>query len=88
MTVVATGAQGAPAGASGEYAKHFEALRKLSIEVAEAMPAKEYGFRPHPESMDFGGADFAHRYDELSVLRGAEDDKRRCCQRPRRKRRW
>ncbi|HET7108943.1 MAG TPA: DinB family protein [Candidatus Acidoferrum sp.] len=54
MTMVAAGAQGTPAGASGEYAKHFEALRKLSIEVAEAMPAKEYGFRPHPESMDFG----------------------------------
>ena len=58
MTVVATGAQGSPAEAAGEYAgeyaKHFEALRKLSIAVAEAMPAKEYGFRPHPESMDFG----------------------------------
>jgi len=54
MTVLAAGAKGAPAKAAGEYAKHFEALRKLSVEVAEAMPAKEYGFRPHPESMDFG----------------------------------
>ena len=54
LTVVAAGAEGAAAGAAGEYAKHFEALRKLSMEVAEAMPAKEYGFRPHPESMDFG----------------------------------
>ena len=54
LTVVGGGAKGAGAGAAGEYAKHFEALRKLSIEVAEAMPAKEYGFRPHPESMDFG----------------------------------
>ena len=40
-------------GAAGEYAKHFEALRKLSIAVAEGMPEKEYGFRPHSESMDF-----------------------------------
>jgi uncharacterized damage-inducible protein DinB len=54
LTVVAVGAKGPGAGAAGEYAKHFEALRRLSIEVAEAMPAKEYGFRPHPESMDFG----------------------------------
>ena len=54
LTVVVVGVQGAQAGAAGEYAKHFEALRKLSIEVAEAMPAKEFGFRPHPESMDFG----------------------------------
>lgn len=54
MAVVVTGAKAAQAEASGEYAKHFEALRKLSIAVAEAMPAKEYGFRPHAESMDFG----------------------------------
>jgi uncharacterized damage-inducible protein DinB len=51
MTLSASGATGE---AAGEYAKHFEALRKLSIAVAQAMPAKEYGFRPHPESMDFG----------------------------------
>jgi hypothetical protein len=42
-----------PTSAAGEYAKHFGALGKLSIEVAEAMPQGEYGFRPHPESMDF-----------------------------------
>jgi uncharacterized damage-inducible protein DinB len=54
LTILATGAMGAAAGAAGEYAKHFEALQKLSIAVAEAMPAKEYGFRPHPKSMDFG----------------------------------
>jgi uncharacterized damage-inducible protein DinB len=40
--------------AAGEYAKHFGALRDLSIAVAEAMPADQYGFRPHPESMNFG----------------------------------
>jgi DinB family protein len=38
----------------GEYAKHFGALRKLSVEVAQAMPAEEYGFKPHSESMNFG----------------------------------
>jgi uncharacterized damage-inducible protein DinB len=47
---LATGA----ASGSGEYAKHFDALSKLSVSVAEAMPADQYGFKPHPESMDFG----------------------------------
>jgi hypothetical protein len=47
-------AKAAPADAAGEYAKHFDALRKLSVAVAQAMPAGEYNFRPHPESMDFG----------------------------------
>jgi len=39
---------------AAEYAKHFGALGKLSVAVADAMPADQYGFRPHPESMDFG----------------------------------
>lgn len=39
---------------AAEYAKHFDALNKLSVAVAEAMPADQYGFRPHPESMNFG----------------------------------
>ena len=43
-----------PAHAAGEYAKHFGALKKLSLAVAEDMPAEQYGFRPHPESMSFG----------------------------------
>jgi uncharacterized damage-inducible protein DinB len=43
-----------PGTAAGEYAKHFAALSQLSVAVAEAMPADQYGFRPHPESMDFG----------------------------------
>src|SRR5947209_16633932 len=47
---LATGA----ASGSDEYAKHFDALSKLSVSVAEAMPADQYGFKPHPESMDFG----------------------------------
>jgi uncharacterized damage-inducible protein DinB len=40
--------------AAAEYAQHFPALSQLSIAVAEAMPAEKYGFRPHPESMNFG----------------------------------
>ena len=40
--------------AAGEYSKHFEALSKLSIQVAQAMPADQYEFRPHPASMNFG----------------------------------
>ena len=43
-----------PANAAGEYFKHFGALGKLSVSVAQAMPADQYGFRPHPESMNFG----------------------------------
>ena len=44
----------APVSAAREYGAHFAALTQLSIAVAEAMPADKYGFRPHPESMDFG----------------------------------
>ena len=39
---------------AGEYAQHFGALSQLSVAVAEAMPADQYSFRPHPESMNFG----------------------------------
>ncbi|MBV8894453.1 MAG: DinB family protein [Acidobacteria bacterium] len=39
---------------AGEYAEHFSGLTKLSVAVANAMPADQYGFRPHPESMTFG----------------------------------
>jgi uncharacterized damage-inducible protein DinB len=39
---------------AGEYAQHFEPLAKLSVAVAQAMPADQYAFRPHPESMTFG----------------------------------
>lgn len=44
----------APSNAAGEYAKHFAALSTLSVDVAKTMPPDQYGFRPHPESMDFG----------------------------------
>jgi uncharacterized damage-inducible protein DinB len=39
---------------AAEYSTHFEALTKLSIAVAQAMPADQYSFKPHPESMNFG----------------------------------
>ena len=42
------------ANAAGEYSKHFGALAKLSFAVAQVMPAEQYTFRPHPESMNFG----------------------------------
>lgn len=49
-------AQAAAVAANGaaEYDKHFSALSKLSVAVAQAMPEDKYGFRPHPESMSFG----------------------------------
>jgi uncharacterized damage-inducible protein DinB len=37
-----------------EYSKHFGALSKLSVAVAQAMPAEQYAFRPDPGSMSFG----------------------------------
>ena len=40
----------AASNAASEYAKHFAALSGLSVDVAKAMPADQYGFRPHPES--------------------------------------
>jgi uncharacterized damage-inducible protein DinB len=43
-----------PTAAAGEYAKHFGALSQLSVAVAQAMPADQYVFRPHSESMNFG----------------------------------
>lgn len=39
---------------AGEYVRHLDALAKLSVAVAQAMPAEKYGFKPHPDSMDFG----------------------------------
>jgi uncharacterized damage-inducible protein DinB len=50
----ASDAVAAPPGAAGEYSKHFTALSKLSMAVAEAMPPEQYSFRPHPDSMNFG----------------------------------
>lgn len=39
---------------AGEYDKHFTPLSQLSVAVAQAMPADQYSFKPHPESMTFG----------------------------------
>ena len=50
----AVDAGGVPSNDAGEYSRHFGALSKFSIAVAEAMPPDQYGFRPHPESMNFG----------------------------------
>jgi uncharacterized damage-inducible protein DinB len=50
----AVDAGGVPTNAAGEYSKHFGALSKLSIAVAEAMPSDQYRFRPHPDSKTFG----------------------------------
>jgi uncharacterized damage-inducible protein DinB len=54
FSVLAAGASAAPSTAAGEYAKHLAPLGSLSVAVAQAMPADQYGFRPHAESMDFG----------------------------------
>lgn len=39
---------------ANEYAKHFGALKDLTVAVAETMPIEHWAFRPHPESMNFG----------------------------------
>lgn len=51
LVLVALPAVAAPA---AEYAQHLAALSQLSVAVAQAMPAEQYSFRPHPESMTFG----------------------------------
>ena len=59
LTVLALSVSGAFASPAenhpaGEYAKHFDALSKLSVAVAQAMPPDQYSFKPHPDSMTFG----------------------------------
>ena len=54
LSVLSGYAAAVPASAAGEYSGHFAALGDLSIAVAKAMPPDQYGFRPHPESMNFG----------------------------------
>lgn len=54
VAVLLAGAVLGAAGPAGEYAGHFDALARLSVAVAEAMPADQYDFRPHPDSMTFG----------------------------------
>jgi len=54
LSLVAANAVGSPAKPVTEYAQHLDALSQLSIAVAGTMPADQYSFRPHPESMTFG----------------------------------
>lgn len=54
LSLSTTDAAAVPANAAAEYSMHFGALAKVSIAVAQAMPPEQYGFRPHPESMNFG----------------------------------
>ena len=51
LVLLTTAVSASPA---GEYGKHLAALGQLSIAVAQAMPAEQYSFKPHPESMTFG----------------------------------
>ena len=53
LTLAAVYALGAPAASSADYSQHFDALGKLSVAVAEAMPPGQYAFRPDPGSMSF-----------------------------------
>ena len=53
LSVSSSNTASAQANAAGEYSKHFDALSKLSVAVAQAMPPEQYAFRPHPESMTF-----------------------------------
>ena len=66
------GAAAANTHAVGEYAKHFGTLSQLSIEVAQAMPAEQCAFRPHPESVNFGDLMVHIRNHQLPVLREPE----------------
>lgn len=56
----ATKSDGAMAttGAAGvltqDFSKHWTTAKDLTIAVAEAMPAEDYGFKPVPEEMSFG----------------------------------
>jgi uncharacterized damage-inducible protein DinB len=51
LIVLSVGAVASPA---AEYAQHFGPLSQLSVAVAQTMPADQYSFRPHQESMTFG----------------------------------
>jgi uncharacterized damage-inducible protein DinB len=51
LVLVSASAMASPA---AEYTQHFGPLSQLSIAVAQTMPADQYSFRPHQESMTFG----------------------------------
>lgn len=50
------GAVAAPAEAAfaQDFSKHWTTAKDLTIAVAEAMPAEDYGFKPVPAEMSFG----------------------------------
>lgn len=54
LCVFAGGSAWAADAPAAEYARHLKALGDLSVAVAETMPPDKYGFKPHPESMNFG----------------------------------
>jgi uncharacterized damage-inducible protein DinB len=54
LSLSTTDAAAVAPGAAAEYSTHFDALSKLSVAVAQAMPPEQYAFRPHPDSMNFG----------------------------------
>ena len=54
FALTAVYASASPAGSAADYVQHFNALRQLSVAVAEAMPPGQYAFRPDPGSMSFG----------------------------------
>jgi len=73
VLLFAADAAAAPRGAAGEYSKHFAALSKLSVAVAEAMPPEQYSFRPHPDSMDFGELMFHIATTNYQFCAGLQD---------------
>jgi uncharacterized damage-inducible protein DinB len=54
FTLFAAKPGGSVVAPAAEYSQHFDALSKLSVQVAQAMPPDQYSFRPHPDSMTFG----------------------------------
>ena len=54
LVLCAVQSRGVAADSAGDYVRHFDPLAKLSVAVAEAMPAGQYAFRPDPGSMSFG----------------------------------
>ena len=53
-SVIALASIQAVASPAAEYAQHLAALAQLTVSVAQAMPADQYSFRPHPQSMTYG----------------------------------
>jgi uncharacterized damage-inducible protein DinB len=43
-----------PSKYGAEFVKHWATAKDLTLAVADAMPADDYGFKPNPEEMSFG----------------------------------